>query len=67
MEVLTHPSNPPADAVDFRTQQSEILDIAHWKQTSKPNYQDTPDTAYKVFKIGNDYFVTWAGRKGICK
>lgn len=67
MQTLTHPSNPPADAVDFTTQTSETLNIAHWKQTNKPNYQDTPDTAYRVFRIGETYFVTWAGRKAACK
>jgi hypothetical protein len=42
------------------TQTSETLDIAYWKQASKPSYQNTPDTAYKLFKIGDTYFVPWA-------
>lgn len=67
MEVLTHPSKPPADAIDFTTQSAETFDIAYWQQASKPNYQDTPDTAYKVFRIGNTYFVTWVGMKTVSK
>lgn len=67
MNVLNHPSNPPADAIDFTTQSAETFDIAHWKQASKPNYQNTPDIAYKFFKIGDNFFVTWAGRKAVSK
>lgn len=62
MQTLTHPSNPPADAVGFKTQQSDGFEIANWMQTSKPAYQDTPNAAYKVVKLGDKYLVVWAGR-----
>jgi hypothetical protein len=60
--ITTHPSNPPADAIDFRTQQSGDFEISNWKQTNKPNLQNTHDAAYKILKIGNQYLVVCARR-----
>jgi hypothetical protein len=57
MKVTTHPSNPPADAIDFKTQQSDGYEIASWKQATKPNVQNTKDAAYKVIKLGDQYLV----------
>lgn len=62
MYTETHPSNPPADAIDFSTQQSDGIELANWKQTTKPNVQNTHDAAYKVLKIGSQYLVIWARR-----
>lgn len=62
MKVTTHPSNPPADAIDFSTQQSDGFEIANWKQTNKPNAQNTKDAAYKVLKLGSMYLVVWVGK-----
>lgn len=62
MKVTTHPSNPPADAIDFSTQQSEGYELASWKQTTKPNVQNTQDTAYKVLNLGDKYLVVWVGK-----
>jgi hypothetical protein len=62
MKVTTHPSNPPADAIDFSTQQLDGYELANWKQTSKPDVQNTKDTASKVLKLGDKYLVVWVGR-----
>jgi hypothetical protein len=66
MNVTTHPSNPPADAIDFSTELSEPFELAYWKQISRPNVQNTNDAAYKVLKFGDQYMVIWA-RKIISK
>lgn len=60
MKATTHPSNPPADAIDFSAQQSEGYELSNWKQESKPNVQDTKDAAYKVLKLGSMYLVVCA-------
>lgn len=60
MQTLTHPSNPPADALNFSTQQSDGYEIANWTQDSKPNAQNTKDAAYKVLKLGDRYLVVCA-------
>lgn len=62
MKATTHPSNPPADAIDFKTQQSDGYEIANWKQATKPNVQNTKDAAYKVIKLGDQYLVVWVGK-----
>lgn len=61
----THPSNPPADAIDFSTQQSGDYEIANWKQTTKPDVHNTKDTACKVIKLGDKYLVVWIGEIAI--
>lgn len=62
MKVTTHPSNPPADAIDFDIKELEGYELASWKQTSKPDVHNTEDTAYKVIKLGDKYLVVWVGK-----
>jgi hypothetical protein len=57
---ITHPSNPPADAIGFNTKLSDGYELASWKQTSKPIVHNTNDAAYKVLKLGDWYLVVCA-------
>lgn len=56
----THPSNPPADAIDFQTQQSDGYELSSWKQASKPNVKNTKDASYKALRLGDKYLVVCA-------
>lgn len=57
---ITHPSNPPTCAIDFKTQQSGNYEIASWKQNSMPIVHNTDEAAYKVLKLGDRYLVVCA-------
>jgi hypothetical protein len=60
MQTITHPSNPPANAMNFTTQHSDTLEIASWKQSDRPNVQSTNGVFYKVLKFADQYMVIWA-------